>query len=568
VSAEPVLTSEIAELTGAIAERYAGARSDVLRLAIPPRHAATEKQPPLPWAAPGKVPPSEPGWSDYTRGAEFVDALAAGHRPRAVWTAAPGTQWPDLVASAVVTTYAAGQGALVCTPDHKDSVRVAESLTRLLGPDHHVLLSAESGPSARYRDFLAVSRGGRRIVVGTRSASFAPVHHLGLVVIWDDGDDLHSEPRAPYPNTRETLLLRAEIQKTAALVGSFSRSVEAAYLVRTGWAVDVSAPRELVRSRLTVQVAGATEQELARDPFARGARLPTAAHHAIRDGLEVGPVLVQTPRAGYAPSVACERCRRGARCAHCQGPLILTAATAPPACSWCGADHDEWRCATCGHRGLRAPVVGNSRTAEELGRTFASTFVRGSSGDHVVASVGAQREIVVATPGAEPVAQGGYAAVVLLDTWLPLARSDLRTAEESLRRWINAGALVRPGGRVVAVGDPAEPALQALVRWDPAGFTEREIAERREARMPPAARLATLTGSAGALDDALTVASFPTDAEVLGPVPHGNDGEWRVVVRVPRGQGAELSHALGELQRLRSARKLDPVRIQVDPPTL
>jgi primosomal protein N' (replication factor Y) len=118
------------------------------------------------------------------------------------------------------------------------------------------------------------------------------------------------------------------------------------------------------------------------------------------------------------------------------------------------------------------------------------------------------------------------------------------------------------------VGDPAEPALQALVRWDPAGFAEREIAERREARMPPAARLATLTGSAGALDDALTVASFPTDAEVLGPVPHGNDGEWRVVVRVPRGQGAELSHALGELQRLRSARKLDPVRIQVDPPTL
>ncbi len=569
VSPEPVLAPEIAELTGAIAERYAGARSDVLRLAIPPRHAATEKQPALPAAPALSDPPSEAaGWSDYAGGEAFLDALGNRQLPRAVWTPAPGTDWPALVAGAVVAAYAAGQGVLVCTPDHHDAMRVTEAITRALGPDHHVVLGADSGPRARYRDFLAVTRGSRRIVIGTRSASFAPVHNLGLVVIWDDGDDLHSEPRAPYPHTRETLLLRAEIQGTAALVGSFARSVEAAYLVRTGWAHEVIAPRPLVRSRLTVQVAGATEQELARDPYARGARLPTAAHHAIRDGLESGPVLVQTPRAGYAPSVACERCRQAARCTHCQGPLRLTSATAPPACLWCGTAHEGWRCPTCGHRGLRAPVVGNTRTAEELGRTFPSTIIVRSSGDHVVASVGPQREIVVATPGAEPVAEGGYGAVVLLDTWLSLARSELRTAEESLRRWINAAALVRPGGRVVAVGDPGEPALQALVRWDPAGFAEREIAERREARMPPAARLATLTGSAGALDDAVTVANLPADADVLGPVPHGDDGEWRVVIRVPRAQGGALSRSLGELQRLRSARKLDPVRIQVDPATL
>ena len=72
-------------------------------------------------------------------------------------------------------------------------------------------LTADLGPARRYRRFLAALRGSARIVVGTRAAAFAPVHDPGLLVIWDDGDDLHAEPRAPYPHTRETLLLRADI---------------------------------------------------------------------------------------------------------------------------------------------------------------------------------------------------------------------------------------------------------------------------------------------------------------------------------------------------------------------
>jgi primosomal protein N' (replication factor Y) len=157
--------------------------------------------------------------------------------------------------------------------------------------------------------------------------------------------------------------------------------------------------------------------------------------------------------------------------------------------------------------------------------------------------------------------------VVLLDTWLVIARPDLRTTEEAVRRWANAVGLVRPGGRAVAVGDPAHPGLQALVRWDLAGFAAREAAERASAHLPPASRLATITGEPGAVDDALTLLAPPPQTERLGPVPHGA-GEVRAVLRVPRAMGAELSRALLELQRVRSARKLDAVRVQVDPPSL
>ena len=570
VSAEPVLSPAIADLSARLAERYAGTRSDVLRLAVPPRHATTEK------AASDPAPPQhaidlEAGrqaWAGHEPSAGFLDHLARGATPRAVWSAAPGTDWPALLAHAVAATYSSGRGALVCVPDRRDVERVSAALSVVLGEGHYVELTADSGPAARYRDFLAVLRGSRRIVVGTRAASFAPVRDLGLVAIWDDGDDLHAEPRAPYPHTRETLLLRAEAEGTAALVGGVARTVEAEYLLRTRWARELAPPRTLLRERVRVSVAGASDHELRRDPHTRAARIPTTVHDAIRSALVTGPVLVQTPRSGYASTLACERCRTPARCTHCSGPLLIGAPTSPPSCRWCGEADEAWSCPVCDHRGLRAPVLGDARTAEELGRAFPGATVRTSSGDRVVARVDARPAIVVATPGAEPVAEGGYAAVVLLDTWLPLARADLRAAEEAVRRWANAAALAAPGGQVVAVGDPSHPALQALVRWDLPGFTEREIRERQEAHLPPASRLATITGEPGPVDDALTLLAPPPSAEVLGPVEVVEPAGSRAVIRVPRADGAALSRSLTEMQRLRSARKLDAVRVQVDPPIL
>ena len=98
--------------------------------------------------------------------------------------------------------------------------------------------------------------------------------------------------------------------------------------------------------------------------------------------------------------------------------------------------------------------------------------------------------IVVTTPGAEPPAEGGYAAAVLLDTPLLLLRPDLRASEEALRRWFAVVALVRggaDGGSVLAVGDSSGRALQALVRVDPAGFAVRSspTGPTRTSRRPP-----------------------------------------------------------------------------------
>ncbi len=583
VSAEPVLAADVARLCGAVAERYAGTRSDVLRLAVPPRHATVEKRASaVPATVRADAEAAGRWWSRYPAGKGLATRLAEGEGVRAVWTALPGEDWAAGLAHAAAATLAGGRGSVLCVPDRRDLDRLDGALTTVLGAGQHVLLTADLGPADRYRAFLAVARGAVRVVAGTRAAAFAPVHDLGLVALWDDGDDLYAEPRAPYPHTREVLLLRAHDRGCGSLLAGHARSVEATALVSAGWAEDVAAGRETVRARAPqVSITGATDRELERDPAARIARLPSSAHVAIRAALAQGPVLVQTPRLGYVTALACDTCRTPARCRTCSGPLHLPAPHLPPACRWCGAVELDHTCAVCGGRGLRAPVLGDRRTAEELGRAFPGVPVRRSSGDRVLAEVDATKAIVVATPGAEPVAAGGYAAVVLMDTWLMLARPDLRTGEESVRRWFNAASLARPagdGGRVVAVGEPSEPTLQALVRWDPAGFAQREAEERRTAHLPPASRLAVLRGVEDAVESALAELRLPAGAEVLGPVPDpvtpgrppaADEAErLRLVVRVPRRSGPELSRALLELQGVRSARKLPPLRVQVDPYSL
>ncbi len=106
----------------------------------------------------------------------------------------------------------------------------------------------------------------------------------------------------------------------------------------------------------------------------------------------------------------------------------------------------------------------------------------------MLATVGREPALVVATPGAEPVAEGGYAAALLLDGWAMLSRPDLRVDEEALRRWLAAAALVRPGpggGTVVIVAEAAIPAVQALVRWDPASFADASSPSGRRCGCPP-----------------------------------------------------------------------------------
>jgi primosomal protein N' (replication factor Y) (superfamily II helicase) len=305
----------------------------------------------------------------------------------------------------------------------------------------------------------------------------------------------------------------------------------------------------------------------------------------MRAALPQGPVLVQVPRAGYLVALVCQECREPMRCGFCGGPTRVQAGgladieTVRASCAWCGRPQVDWACPICGSRRVRAPIVGAERTAEELGKAFLKTPVLQSIGGHRIAAVADTSAIVVATPGAEPPAAGGYAGAVLLDTSLLLLRQDLRAAEEALRRWLNVVALVRSGadgGSVIAVGETSGRALQALVRVDPSGFAARELQERVAARFPPAVTLITVEGPAEALDEFISLVQPPQHTELLGPVepdlqrPPADDSSegliQRLTIRAPLTEGAELIRAAKEAAAIRTARKSEgSLRIKVNP---
>src|SRR5699024_1137409 len=224
VSEDVVVPPAMMRVCEDVAARCAGTVGDVLRLALPPRHARAEKadraaEEKEAEAAPVEGPVDDPG--DAATDAEPAIAaprpgdrytgLAAllaragspdGPVPRASLTLDAADDW-TVVAADAIGDLEPELGALVVAPDQRDVARLSRVLTER-GIAHEILAGTE-GPEKRYRTFRRILRGATRVVLGNRSAAFAPVRNLALAICWDEADDLLEEPRAPYPHTRTVL---------------------------------------------------------------------------------------------------------------------------------------------------------------------------------------------------------------------------------------------------------------------------------------------------------------------------------------------------------------------------
>ncbi len=571
VSTEEILTPRLFRLIRAVADHYAGTWWDVARLAIPPRHATTEKAPQRTWPSPATPEPATV-LPAYPRGKSLLNALCEGRSPRAAWLAAAVDRGPgDLfggVLEAAAATLGSGRGVVIVVPTARDLAAMARRARAAFGHAAVGVLSGDMGPSARYRAFLAACRGEARIVVGTRSAVFAPIKDLGLIVVVDDGNDAYAEPKAPYPHARSVAVLRAAQEATALLLAGHGRSTDAQALIERGWLGEVALSAQEAR-RTQPPVRAVDEVDRERDPVAARLRIPSVAFRFLRDHLPQGPVLVQVPMRGYAASLTCRRCRNRALCPKCQGPMRMRVKDVAE-CSLCGHQPPVWRCPHCHTAGLSTPLAGAERTAEELARAFPGVLAINSSGDRIKEEAPAEPAIVVATPGAEPAVPGGYAATLILDGEVTLNRANLRAGEEAVRRWAKACARVRPpkdGGSVLLVGPSTHPAVQAMVRADLPRFIQRELADRADAGLPPSAKVARVVGDSEAVRQFLDNDEW-SGIELLGPT-ETLGGRWAALLRAPMERSRTLTSRIKHAAAIRSARK-EPgqLSIHVDPETL
>jgi primosomal protein N' (replication factor Y) len=568
VSTVPVLAGSVATLARKVADRASGSAIDIVRVAVPTRQARVEKA----WLAADTAsstlaPVVASPIAGYPAGViehaiENAGRLAINAIPGVV-EAAPGVwtgQWATSMASAAAASVAGGRSVILAVPDYRDQDHLTAALAAVLPPERVVRLDARQSNPDRYRAFLrALGRDGEPgsaenpalVLIGNRSVVYAPARNLGLIAVWDDGDPLHSEPLAPYAHTRDVALLRQELEGCALLFFGHSRSTEVERLVGLGWLTSVSpAPSVLPKVIPTVQQAST-------DRLGAQARIPSTAWQAARDALATGPVLVQVARPGYAPRLACVDCGQSARCQRCEGPLAQKVARTVPACSWCGALAVDWHCENCDGTRLRLVGAGGaSRTAEDLGRAFPGVRIIVADGERPILSVGHEPALVIATRGAEPIAAGGYRAVLLLDGERMVARESLRVAEDCLRWWSNAIALAARGAPTYLVGVGGALA-SALATWRQPDFAASELADRRRLRFPPAVRVASVTGTIDEVAAAVAAVSpgVVASSDILGPVETGQDAV-RTIIRFDYSAGADVaSHLRAEVIRRATARR-------------
>jgi primosomal protein N' (replication factor Y) len=456
----------------------------------------------------------------------------------------------------IIQDFIKAGSVLIVAPDEKDVDRLISSLSHQY--ENVLRLSSSSTREERYRNFLLAMRLQSSIVVGTRSAIFTPVNNLIAIVVYKESSPDHFDLRSPGWNSSAIARMRSELEGVGLVFTGFTPSVRVAHDIDRS---DI----KFNNQKTQVNVQAFTPSE--------GTLLPGRIYSEIRKALKKGPVLFVAPRKGYGNALLCAHCRNVALC-KCGGRLSVASKGVAPTCVHCGTGFPTWRCTFCDRDKQYLAGRGIDRAAEEISRAFPGFPVVISAGDVIKENVDAKPALVLATPGAQPLVAGGYAAVVVLDAIRFFSHTDVNGQERARELLFETASLVNPDGQVLLVLDDTHPIVAALARWNVAPLLKRELAERAELMLPPSVMSAVLVmdqRSAAAivsgLKKALDDERLPSSTRIFGPtiLPKG---QAKIVMHVSHEQRLALGAVLHELQRKRSISKKDLLTLRIDPYSL
>ena len=541
VDSEPVVTQEIFRLARQVANRQAVALGEILQQAV------VEHMPRIPKPVYEPIPevlvdvPSLPGITSLpSRSAILTSARSLTHE---------GMRYPDwcwLFLRAAVEVIQAGKSALLIVPE-RDQINQLAALFSSMGMQNLIstwLPGAKK--SERFTNFHRALIQDKSIVIGSRSAIYAPVRNLGVIALFDDGDDSLREQGSPYTHAREIALMRATDDVKLLFAANY-RSLEIQRLGEIGYLKDMEMKLPPARSSYS--------------PPAQ--RLDAASFKLMREALEVGPVLVLIPRKGNSATVYCAGCDQRLACNNCKGP-IWENEKGEYRCRVCqGISHS---CAACGSNKLRRGRTGSTRTAAEFGKAFPGITISEFTSDTKPTAIKKSKHLILATPGSAPRVQLGYAALLILDSDVWLAMPQLRSEQTAVRDWMEAIELLSDTGRAHIAGVDQDLG-QALSLGQHRALAASAFREVNSLSLPPAARLATLEGTQDTITQALDVANR-AGATVLRS---NLSDSASALIRFSYSQGAEVSASLKALAlktnaRLVGANKRRGLKIVMDDP--
>ena len=527
----PVATQETVELISLTASFWGGSPYDIIRSAIPPRVASAEK--------------------GFTL---TVAPLSSRSDSAATFHLLPPKLDPISALISVVGASKVIGTKLVIVPTARDLNRLTIALVK--SNIEFTSLDSNLPRADRYRNFLSVSLGGAGVVIGMRAAIFAPIPDLSEIYLHQENSEHYYERRTPYWNTREVAWIRSKISNLGLHLTGYMPSLDVA--------IDIDKKEisyQATRDKIPVVAQSSSNGEL----------IPSKIYQQIRKALLVGPVLFLVPAKGYASAISCAKCRNIAVC-ECGGKLAKSSSKSEPSCVLCSKKYQNWKCGWCGEARVFLASRGIERFAEEIGRSFPNQVVIQSTASDPRDSVSSEPALVISTPGVEPIAEYGYAAVVVLQVDRFLSSSASNGVERAYSNFFAASALLGETGVVALVHDDGAPIISALTTWNPATISKREIEQRISLQLPPISGAVLVLADStelvrlkDALESAKAESRAPKSLRVYGPT--AGEGAKLTLLVDPTEQ-IELVSLLREINKRRAISKKQLLAYRVNPYSL
>ncbi len=443
-----------------------------------------------------------------------------------------GSGKTEVYLQAIAAVLARGEGAIVLVPEISLTPQTVQRFAGRFGDQIAVLHSA-LGDGERYDEWQRIRRGEARVVVGPRSAVFAPVGRLGLIVVDEEHEPSYKQEESPRYNARDVAVMRAHIEHCAVVLGSATPSLESWRNAQTG---------KYGFARLSRRaVADATMPHVhivdMRQEFLKTGRaqffskdLLDAIHLRLERGEQT---MLFLNRRGYATSLVCPTCGYVATCQACDLPFTYHRADDCLRCHVCGAwQRPGDRCPQCGDPRFKYAGFGTQRVEDIVAKCFPSARVgrmdadstsRKMGHDEILAAFRAKRiDILI---GTQMIAKGldfpnvTLVGIVMAD--ISLHMPDIRAGERTFQLLAQvAGRTGRgemPGEVFVQTYTPEHPAIQTARTENFEGFAALELPIRKEGGYPPYLHLACVTVS-GPAEEAVAdyAARFAADLKASG----------------------------------------------------
>jgi primosomal protein N' (replication factor Y) len=522
--------------------------------------------------------------------ASVREAVETGRCAPVLLFGVTGSGKTEVYLQAIEAVIRAGRQAIVLVPEISLTPQTVSRFRERFA--NIAVLHSSLAAGKRHREWRRIQSGSADVIIGARSAIFAPTPRLGLIVIDEEHENTFKQETAPRYHAREVAARRAQMLGIPLLLGSATPSLESFAAAQEGRFVRVDLPNRVEGRPLPpVEVVDMRAEKDARKAYTIiSRRLEWRMRTALAAG---GQVILFLNRRGFATYLTCRRCGWVGKCPHCDITLTFHRTFKSVNCHYCGHSADPpTACPDCGAGNVRFFGVGTERIVEEVNTLFPEATVGRMDSDTMTSRRSYTKALrdfrqgsVSVLVGTQMIAKGldfpNVTVVGVVSADVSLGLPDFRASERTFDLICQVAGRTGRGERggvvVVQTYTPDNFAIEAAAKHDYLRFAKRELEQRAELKYPPFGQLARIIlrcedegkceAAALKVADAMREAP-PAGTQVLGPAaaPIGRiQGmyRWHLIVKAP--DGATLAAALAPARKLVKASGAVQGVVDVDP---